>query len=229
MSADLLVKEIQTKDYRIKIEYDDCSESPRIFNDNLGHMVFWHRRYNLGDKHNYDADNFFYELAEELGIETEFYNEKTEEWEYLDKEKVKVLVEEKVIIYQVSMTDHSNISLYMGSPRDRWDSGILGFTYVTLEEVEKEYGVVDAKTIKQAKEILEAELETYNMYVNGEIYWCLIEKINKCECCGQENYDEVDSCGGFYGYNFRENGIWDMIKEAIDDKETLEKIEIEIV
>lgn len=44
----------KVKDYNLKIIYDECAESPREW-DNLGTMVCFHRRYNLGDKHNFSS------------------------------------------------------------------------------------------------------------------------------------------------------------------------------
>ncbi len=41
--------------YRLKIYQDDNTDSPRSW-DNLGTMICFHRRYNLGDKHNYSHE-----------------------------------------------------------------------------------------------------------------------------------------------------------------------------
>jgi len=39
--------------------YSECFESPRVDYDNFGHMICWHRRYNLGDKHDHnDPEDF---------------------------------------------------------------------------------------------------------------------------------------------------------------------------
>lgn len=46
-------------DYRgctINVHYDECCESPRDYDCNLSHMVCFHSRYNLGDKHNFDSE-----------------------------------------------------------------------------------------------------------------------------------------------------------------------------
>jgi len=46
------IKEIDYKGYSIKIYQDDILESPREW-DNLGEMICFHKRYLLGDKHNF--------------------------------------------------------------------------------------------------------------------------------------------------------------------------------
>jgi hypothetical protein len=49
-----------------KIYVDDDPENPREHYDHLGKMVCFHRRYDLGDKHDYsDLDELLHELAAE--------------------------------------------------------------------------------------------------------------------------------------------------------------------
>ena len=45
--------------YLLQVMVDDEPENPRGEEDNLGHMVCWHRRYNLGDEHRYENPNDF--------------------------------------------------------------------------------------------------------------------------------------------------------------------------
>ncbi len=47
----ILTRDAEGNFYRLKIENDDWADSPREW-DNLGHMICWHRNYNLGDGHN---------------------------------------------------------------------------------------------------------------------------------------------------------------------------------
>lgn len=54
-------KVAENDEYRLKIEYDTCPhESPREW-ENMGTMVCWSRRYNLGDSHNYSEPREFLE------------------------------------------------------------------------------------------------------------------------------------------------------------------------
>ena len=43
--------------YLLQIMLDDVPLNPRTDWDNLGHMVCWHRRYNLGDEHRFEDSN----------------------------------------------------------------------------------------------------------------------------------------------------------------------------
>jgi hypothetical protein len=48
----------------VTVEFDNDPLDPREQYDNFGHMVCWHRRYSLGDKHGYDSpEKFLSELV----------------------------------------------------------------------------------------------------------------------------------------------------------------------
>ena len=52
-------------------------------------------------------------------------------------EDEEVETKEKSVLY---LYDHSGITMSTGSFCDSWDSGQVGFIYVTKEDIEKEYG-----------------------------------------------------------------------------------------
>ena len=59
----ILTRDAEGNFYRLKIENDDWADSPREW-DNLGHMICWHRNYNLGDGHNYsDPEDMWRDLV----------------------------------------------------------------------------------------------------------------------------------------------------------------------
>jgi hypothetical protein len=49
-----------------------------------------------------------------------------------------------------------------------WDSGQIGFIFVSKEKLRKEYGVkrITASLVAKAVRILEAEVQEYNQYLN---------------------------------------------------------------
>ena len=52
--------------YLLQVMYDTDPLNPREDYDNFGHMVCWHSRYNLGDKHDYeDTSELFQHLVRE--------------------------------------------------------------------------------------------------------------------------------------------------------------------
>lgn len=157
------------KGYEIDIQQDINPENPRNW-DNLGIMVCFHRRYDLGDKHKFTGPDSLQD--------------------FLIKEKPPVLL-------PLYLYDHGNISIHTESvvgkaPHAEWDSGKIGYTYVTRAALLKEYGAkrITAKMLAQATKILQAEVKTYDQYLNGEVYDYTIEDVDGTL---------VDSCGGYFG------------------------------
>ncbi len=54
---------VSNENYELRIYRDEHADSPREW-ENMGKMVCWHRRYTLGDKHDYDSPQDFYESDE---------------------------------------------------------------------------------------------------------------------------------------------------------------------
>lgn len=179
--------------YTIKVEQDSMAESPREW-DNLGTMVCWHRNYDLGDvdgqKEYSDPDMFWYDLA---GIEDTDSS--------LDKAIEQA--RKKNIILPLYLYDHSGITMSTSSFSCQWDSGQVGYIYISLEQVRKEYSCkrVSAKLRKRVEKYLTGEVETYDNFLTGNVYGFTIER----EDADGEDID-VDSCWGFFGY---QNGYMD--------------------
>lgn len=56
---DYTIKKAENEKMILRIVQDVDTESPREW-DNLGTMICWHSRYNLGDDHNYSDTREFY-------------------------------------------------------------------------------------------------------------------------------------------------------------------------
>jgi hypothetical protein len=156
--------------YIIKIYQDESPYSPRE-DDNLGTMICFHRRYSLGDKHNFSV----------------------EEAQDMTKEK-------DIISLPLYLYDHSGITINTTGFSCRWDSGCVGFIYVTKEQVRKEYDVkkITKDIIEKVKKVLEAEVKVYDQYLTGDVYGYQVFEVSKCEL-GHEHEEEVSSCWGYYG------------------------------
>lgn len=228
--------------YRLKIEYDDEPLNPRIDYDNFGHMVCWHRDYNLGDKHEFDEPaEFLKQLvrntmsADEVidfvkkgGCDTVKleYDRSNREWVLSDydnyfnkwfteytffpkslkgsdmaKESIldclpinslKELADRNNVILPLYLYEHSGITISCSHSypyNDRWDSGQVGWTYASYDEIKKEYGVVNTENIEKAEQMLINETDTYDDYLRGNSYGYIIE----------QDGVEVDSCWGYLG------------------------------
>jgi hypothetical protein len=164
------------KGYEIKICIDENPFSPRE-NDNLGTMVCFHRRYDLGDKHNFKTPDDFSQYTKENDL----------------------------IMLPIYMYDHSGITIKTTPFSCPWDSGQLGFIYVSKEKIRKEYNVkrVSPKIKETVLRVLEAEIKEYDYYIRGEVFGFTIEK----------NDEEIDSCWGFFE---EENDVMKLAKEEVD-------------
>jgi hypothetical protein len=157
--------------YLIRIFHDESPESPREW-DNLGTMVCFHRRYDLGDKHGYCSGNYDgWEEMEEAIIENENVH----------------------TILPLYLYDHSGITISTSPFSCNWDSGQIGFIYVSKDKVQKE-GIDESKV----EEYLKGEVQTYDQYLTGDVYGYKVYKVTTCNH-GHEHEEDLDSCWGFYG------------------------------
>lgn len=78
---------------------------------------------------------------------------------------------------------------------DPWDSGMCGIIHVSKDTVRKEYSKqrISRKLYAQVESLLRSEIDTLNQYFQGDVY---------CYSIRDENGDVIDSCCGFYGYDY---------------------------
>ena len=106
---------------RVVKSYDEFAENQRNW-DNLTTMKCHHRRYALGGVEESRQFNGFTSLKELKQALVEHYGE-------------------MAYIEPLSLYDHSIQTLAIGEPTDAWDSGYVGFIFVTKDRARKEYGV----------------------------------------------------------------------------------------
>lgn len=162
------IETTEYRDYKIEVHLDQYPESPREW-DNLGTMVCWHGRYDLGDKHDFASPQDFQEWAESQNI----------------------------VILALYLYDHGIVGMSTESFVGRalhaeWDSGQVGYIYVTAEKLCKEYQKqrVSRKLREHAAEVLKGEVSTYNDFLSGAVYAYVLR---------DPNGEVAASCYGFYG------------------------------
>jgi hypothetical protein len=167
--------------FTLKIMQDNSCENPRTSCDNLGTMVFFHKRYDLGDK------DHGYEFKEYDG------------WDALEE-----AIEEDhdpAVIMPVYMYDHSGTTLavhgFGNSDPMGWDWGQVGFMFISKEMAKEEYGELTKETLEKIEGYLVGELKVYDNWRNGRTYGFTITKDVTCSACGHTEDEEVDSCWGF--------------------------------
>lgn len=188
---------------RIVIRSDSDSMSPREC-DNVGTMVCWHRRYTLGDEQPKVSDReWLLKLADELvgGFKTDIEN-------VSDANIVRVLDKYVCASLPLYLYDHSGITMNTTGFACRWDSGRVGWIYVTWELARRKWTGSDDEIRAAAIACLLSEVKVYDQYISNEVYRFVVEQYDQDDGV----WVEVDACGGFYGSDPRENGMlehWD--------------------
>ena len=158
----------------LTIDQDEEPESPREW-DNLGTMLCYHSRYELGDK----------------------------KGDFTDPEKLRAyLAKTRAIVLNLRLLDHSGLSIST-SPTwpydDRWDSMSIGLIFMTYDKIKKEYGkkILSGRTLALARAQLEQEVKTYDQYLRGDIYCYSIARLTTCNL-GEEHKEVIDGVCGYY-------------------------------
>lgn len=179
----------------LKITASSSSESPREMAEHFSIMAYKHRSYCLGEETIGDPIDW---LESKLNVRPQgIYS--TERLSELEERFYSDFIALPLYLY-----DHGGLSISTTPFSCRWDSGKVGYIYVSKETVRKEYSVkvVSKKTREKVLEVLEAEIKEYDTYLTEGYYSFSIE---------DENEDEVDGCSGFLGTDWENNGILDYI------------------
>jgi len=202
---------LQVGSLTVRLEQDQDASSPRE-DDNVGMMTCFHRRYTLGDEHSHESNSaFLFSLASEHYADLEDlldnrmysrmvtasydqpeYKTQRKAWDEARDAFIWKAIDKHYVILPLGLYDHSGISMYVGSqpsPFDPggWDSGQVGWIYVSAEKARKEFG---RKWRKRAEECLRAEVKVYDDFITGNVWGFVVEGADG-EC--------VDSCWGFVG------------------------------
>ncbi len=196
-----LIKKGTLGDEVLEIHRDESPESPREW-DNVGTMACFHRRFKLGDKH-------------------EFLNS-------ADLIKFIKRNNNKLVVLPLYLYDHSGISIstksFVGrSQHGRWDSGQVGYIYVSYEDIRKRYTKqrVSLKLHLQITEYLKGEVKVYDQYLRNDVHGFMLIKLTTCDKCGDVEEENIHSCWGFYG-DIKESGLYEHLEDKWRDVELKE-------
>jgi len=214
--------------YKVTIHRDDDPQNPRTEWDNACKMFCWHSRYNLGDP------------------SPDYSSKLRRTWEWPDEYKDPATIFEEFgdgIIRPLFLYDHSGLRISLGPFGCPWDSGQVGWIYVSYENALKElwpshlteYGdppslskVMDdmeASSLDDANNVpspegntylrlkalidraMEAEVNTYDLYLRGDCYWFEAEVFDEdypVPVCEEHpdfslkgSWSTLETCGGF--------------------------------
>lgn len=171
-----MIEKIENKDYIVEFNFDFNVISPRK-DENYTKMVCFHRKFDLGDKHDYNKENYC-------------------SWDELKDDIIKN--EHPLVIQPIYLYEHSGITISTSPFPCKFDSGQIGWVYVILESNFEESHDPEIHNILLQDAIfsIKREIETYDLYLRGEVYKFTIYE--KCPTCGHK-IREVYSEGEFYG------------------------------
>jgi len=178
-------EKIKYRGYKILIEQDEDAQNPYKEWDQLSDVTFWLRGYNLDSTGKGQLD---FESPEAV---------------------LKAYEAGEIVYFQwIHAYIHSGITIRLDKSRypfnDVWDSGLAGVVYVTKEKARREWPKLGGRTLWLACErAAKCEVETLDQYLTGQVYGYVIT----------HKKQEVDSCWGFYGYDYCVQSA----KEAVDD------------
>lgn len=192
---------------------DDCdSESPRCW-DNVGTMVYAHRRYTLGDEEisgNCDSLNeafvlYVYENLMEVSL-SEPYLDPYSHCELNQKgiDRVEKWIEANLIVLPVYLYDHSGITISTSPFSCSWDSGQVGYIFCTKQDARRELNKksLTSERIERIKEILKSEVGVFDDYLRGDVYKYHVDELGL-------------SCSGFIGDDHGESGLIDSVRDEV--------------
>jgi len=174
-----VIETIKTNNYVAEIINDEDCYNPRT-DYSLGTLIAFHSRYDLSDNDNWDKE-----------------------------ELISYVEQDDVLALPIYMYEHSGIALSTSAFSCKWDSGQIGYIFVSYEDIIKEYGRLD---IENATKVLEYEVKEYSQYVNGECYGYIIYEKDK------DFQDHLESCFGFIGYDYIEEEVKSILKH-LEQKE----------
>jgi len=109
------------------------------------------------------------------------------------------------VILPLYLYDHSGITISTTPFSCRWDSGQIGFIFISKAKLREEFLVkcISQKHYADAAKNLIGEVGTYDQYLRGDIYGFKIT---------DPEGEEIDSCWGFFG----EESCLDEAKQNVD-------------
>ncbi len=191
--------------YLLTVQSDDFFPNPQREDENFGTMICFHRRYDLGDEHDYSNSD---DLIKDLYIKAagggdrgeQKYEDLTEKYDVwpLSSQRIQELnqalmsqIEKMYVVLPVYLLDHSGLAMSTTDFNDRWDSGQVGIIFVSNDKIKEEYEVdfIEPVLRLQVEERLKEEVAEYDAYLRGECYCFEL----------YEDGELVHSCGGFTG------------------------------
>ena len=153
-----------------------------------------------------------------------FGNSPYEHWENLRNKQLNLKKSEIAIAYPITKHEHGAISLSLLGYKQGWDYCVIGFVYVTKENLRKCYGVdrITKSIIERAKNCIQSELDMLTSWLNGNCYgWQIKEYALTDDGLDWKEVDVLDACWGYFD---KEQALDDMLKLLTATKNQPEEV-----
>ncbi len=124
--------------------FEDTYDDPREYyqDTNLTKMICFHRKYKLGDEHNFSSPNEF------------------DEWYKKNEDKV-------ACIMPLYLLDHSGLYMSTHDFQDPWDSGQVGYVYILKETLREHNMDNEIASYDICRAMIDEEVEEYSSWLCG--------------------------------------------------------------
>lgn len=213
---------------KLEIHTDTGAEGSRQW-DNAGNMVCFHSRYSrLGDEHSYkDVEQFLESLIMKLGYDLEYVIDPAiSRREYRDACLEFLANTDEIVMLPLYVYEHGGMTMRTRPYSCPWDSGQVGWIYMTLDQMKECFILKDEEIekagnekqayIEKAKKVMQAEVEEYDKFLRGDVYGFILYEIEECGECGTVLEEVIESVWGFYGDDFKTNGMKEHIPEEYE-------------
>ena len=211
---------------RITFVRDEDCENERDFCEPLS-TIIW----NTGNRHHVggssddvlrdvasDWEDYFYKQNYDT-----FQNMSQEDYDKLSIEEMKnIWAESKFVCLPLNYREHSSALPIILYTQDEKEFSNDGYIFVDKDNKEvQDYlkSHSEAETKEWAKGVIEAEIKSYNMYLQGEVYGMLHDVYNE----ESKQFEQVDSLWGIYIDDIFKGEESKNVMEVISENTTLDK------
>lgn len=115
------------------------------------------------------------------------------------------------VVKPLFLYDHSGLSIKAGPPTDTWDPSDVGMAVAFKQTIIKEWGPMEGDDAwrQKAEEVIDSEVETYDLYLSGAVYAYTLYQVD-----ADGIPEEAVGCWyGFLGSDIAQNGIVDIVED----------------
>lgn len=123
--------------------------------------------------------------------------------EKIDREAADDWLRDAAVKLPIYMYDHGGVTIATTPFGCHFDSGQVGWIYCDAEDIRRE-----KVTLEQAEKCLRTEIRVQDQYIRGEVYGVEIY---------DEDGEEMYSCYGFFGDDWKNNGLMEHVPEPLRD------------